>query len=77
MELWKVWPKHVQAFKFETSELCTPAVLRIARSENFSHCDDPSEKARRFFIVSSFSLLEANSVSYFFSEQILQATFCW
>jgi hypothetical protein len=74
---WEYWitnhregpAQHVPAVTTETVEWCAPAVLRLAWCETFSHHVDPSEQAR-FFIVSSFSLLQANSVSKFF-EQIL------
>jgi hypothetical protein len=56
--------QHVPAVTTETVEWCAPAVLRLAWYETFSHRVDPSEPAR-FFIVSSFSMLRANSVSKF------------
>ena len=55
---------HVPAVTSETVEWCVPAVLRLAWCKTFSHCVDPSKPAR-FFIVSSFSMLRANSVSNF------------
>jgi hypothetical protein len=48
----------------ETVEWCVPAVRRLAWCETFSNRVDPSEPAR-FFIVSSVSMLWANSVSKF------------
>ncbi len=65
MTSWQEGPaQHVPAVTTETVEWCAPAVLRLAWCETFSHRVDPSEPAR-FFIVSSFSMLRANSVSKF------------
>jgi hypothetical protein len=70
--------QHVPAVTTETVEWCAPAVLRLAWCEKFSHRVDPSEPTR-FFIVSSFSMLQANSVSkflrcaFFFSKFLLWA----
>ncbi len=68
--------QHVPAVPTATVEWCAAAVLRLAWCETLSHCVDPSKPAR-FFIVSSFSMLQArNSVSKFLlwanscSEQI-------
>ncbi len=56
--------QYVPAVTTETVELCAPAVLRLAWCETFSHRVDSTEP-ERFFIVSSFSMLRANSVSKF------------
>ena len=67
--------QHVPAVTTETVEWCAPAVLRLAWYETFSHRVDPSEPAR-FFIVSSFSMLRANSVSKFLLWAIFGANSC-
>ena len=56
--------QHVPAVTTESDEWFAPAVLRLAWCKTFCHRVDPSEPAR-FFIVSSFSMLQANSVSKF------------
>jgi hypothetical protein len=62
--------QHVPAVTTETVEWSAPAVLRLAWCKTFSHHVDPSEPAR-FFIVSSFYMLWANSCSekIWFCEQ--------
>jgi hypothetical protein len=70
---WKVRPRTFQPLRLRPLRGCAPAVLRLAWCETFSIRVDPSEPAR-FFIVSSFSMLRANSVSKFLLwvfEQIL------
>ena len=57
--------QHVPAITTETIEWCAPAVCRLAWCKTFvGHHVDPSKPAR-FFIVSSFSMLRANSVCKF------------
>ena len=56
--------QHVPVVTTETVEWCAPVVLQLAWCETFSHRVDPSELAR-FFIMSSFSMLRANSMSKF------------
>ncbi len=56
--------QHVPAVLTESVEWCAPAVLRLAWCKTFSHRVDRSKPAR-LFIVSSFSMLQANSVSKF------------